>query len=317
MKKNNILIFIGFAAFLILAPVISPDQYITSVFVSFCIKIILLTGLNVILGFAGQMSMAHAGFYGLGAYTAGILAVKLSLPPLLALIAAPVAVALVAFVLGLPSLRLHGNYFGMATLGAGMVLYLVFGAARNITGGPNGLMGIPAFSLAGHPFSLKEIYLVIACFALLGLLCINNLSRSHMGFALRALSVSEDGAASVGIDAFRLKLSAFVVSGVFAGFAGGFQTFQSRFITPETFAFFPTVLMIIAIVLGGGGTQWGPVIGALLLTVADELLAVYPDLKPLILGSVFILIVLRFPGGIIGTLGTYMAQRQEKEDPAS
>jgi branched-chain amino acid transport system permease protein len=317
MKKINSLIFIVFAAFLLLTPIIVPDQYTTSVFVSFCIKIILLTGLNIILGFAGQMSMAHAGFYGLGAYTAGILAAKLAAPPLLALLAAPAAVAVIAFVIGLPSLRLHGNYFGMATLGAGMVLYLVFGAAKQLTGGPNGLMGIPAFSAAGHSFSLKEIYLIIACFALFGLLCINNLSRSQVGFALRALSASEEGAASVGIGAFRLKLSAFVISGVFAGFAGGFQTFQSRFITPESFGFFPAVLMIIAIVLGGEGAQWGPVIGALLLTGTDELLAAYPDLKPLILGSVFIFIVLRFPGGLIGALEKFMAQRPKKEDPAS
>ena len=296
-----------FGVILAMAPIIFRGEYFLSILISYCINLILLTGLNIILGYAGQISMAQAGFYGLGAYTAGILTAKLGWSPLLGFVLAPVVVALVALVVGIPSLRLRGMYFGMATLGVCMVLYLAFERSISWTGGPNGLLGIPVFSVYGYKFSsFIDLYWIAAGLAFLGLLGISNLQMSHVGRALRALSVSENGAAAVGVDAFRLKLVAFILSGVFAGCAGAVQTFQAQFVSPETFGFFTTVLLIVGLVLGGSGTLWGPAIGSGLLVALDEIFAGYPDYKPLILGAVFLIVILFFPKGLVGGIETFL-----------
>lgn len=294
------------------APFVYSGEYHHAVLVTFCIHLLLLTGLNLVAGHARQVSLAHAGLYGLGAYAAGIASAKFAWPPMLAFVFAPAAAAIFAAVVGVPSLRLRGLYFSMATLGAGTVLYLVFGRAVALTGGPNGLLGIPALAAFGYRLATPfAIYWLAAGLALLGLAASFNLARSRIGRALRALGISENGAAVVGVDTFRLKWGAFVLSGVYAGCAGALQTFQARFISPETFGFFTTVILVAALTLGGMGTFWGPVFGALLLTTLDERLARYPDLKPLALGVVFVIAVLAFPHGLAGGLERWLRRENE------
>ena len=308
-------VWLGFAALglaLIAAPFVFTGDYHHSVLITLLIYLILLMGLNLVSGFGRQLSLAQAGLYGLGAYTAGIAAAKLNLPPLLAFGLAPVVVAVVTAIVGFPSLRLRGLYFSMATLGTGMVLYLIFSRAVALTGGPNGLLGIPAFSVFGYrlgtPFAM---YWLCAAAAFLGLLGTYNLVRSRMGRALRALGISEPGAAAVGVDISHMKLMVFVLSGVYAGVAGALQTFQARFISPETFSFFPTVIFVVVLTLGGMGTVWGPLVGAGLLTALDELLTAVPDYKPLILGVTFLIVIQAFPLGLVGALERWWERSRE------
>jgi branched-chain amino acid transport system permease protein len=301
----------GFAALalaFVAAPFVLQSDYLHGILVVFAIYLLLLTGLNIIVGYAGQVSLAHAGLYGLGAYTAGILAAKLGWPAWLTFLAAPLAAALGAALVGAPSLRLRGFYFAMATLGAGTVLYLTFNRAVALTGGPNGLLGIPTLAVFGLRFNTPfAIYWLAAPLAFLGFVAAANLVRSRTGRALQALAIAEPGAEVVGVDTFRLKLAAFVLSSVYAGVAGALQTYQARFISPETFGFFTTVILLVILTLAGAGTVWGPVVGALLLTVLDEALAHYPDAKPLILGLVFLVVAQAFPHGLVGAVRRWRA----------
>lgn len=293
---------------LAVAPFVLQGDYLHGVLVVFAIYLLLLTGLNIVVGYAGQVSLAHAGLYGLGAYTAGILAAKLGWPTWLTFLAAPLATGLGAAIVGAPSLRLRGFYFAMATLGAGTVLFLFFNRAVALTGGPNGLLGIPTLAVFGLRFNTPfALYWLAAPLAFLGFVAAANLVHSRTGRALQALAIAEPGAEVVGVNTFRLKLSAFVLSGVYAGLAGALQTYQARFISPETFGFFTTVILLVILTLAGAGTVWGPVVAALSLTVLDEALARVPDAKPLILGLVFLIAAQAFPHGLVGTIRRWRA----------
>jgi branched-chain amino acid transport system permease protein len=306
------------AAALIAAPLVLTTPYEHGVLVTFSINLILLVGLNLIVGYARQLSLGHAGFYGLGAYTAGIVTAKLGWPPLVGFLLAPAVAAVAALIVGVPSLRLRGLYFAMATLGAGTVLFLIFGRAVELTGGPNGLLGVPRFTVLGIPFSGPlSWYWVGAAFAFLGIVATRNLLRSRLGRGLRALGISEPGAAAVGVDAFRLKLVIFVAAAAYAGVAGAIQTFQARFVGPETFNFFATVILVVILTLSGAGTLWGPLVGAVLLTGLDEFLTGYNDYKPLLLGLAFLVVLRVFPRGIVGEAAQRLEQATEPHGPGT
>ncbi len=301
-----------FALVLAIAPLVQGTSYYHGILVTFTINLILLIGLNLIAGYANQLSLGHAGFYGLGAYTAGIVSVKLGWPPILGLLLAPLVVAAVSLLVGLPTLRLRGLYFSMATLGLGTVLFLGFGRAVPLTGGPNGLLGVPRFSIGEFPLiGPLPWYCFGAIIAFLGLAATRNLLRSRVGRGLRGLGFSEAAAAAVGVDAFRSKLVIFTVTAGYAGIAGAIQVFQARFVSPEPFNFFTTVILVVMMVLSGAGTVWGPVVGALMLTGLDEVLTGYQDLKPLVLGVVFLVVLRLFPRGIVGGIEHALAVRRD------
>lgn len=282
-------------------PVVFSSSYQRTTLVRFTIVLLLLTGLNLISGYARMTSLAQAGLYGMGAYVAGVLSANHGVPTWLAFLLAPVGAAVVALVVGAPSLRLRGLYFAMATLGAGVVLYLLFGRLVGITGGPNGLLGIPALSVLGYTFEGElPLYGLGAALAFLGLMAARNLERSRTGRALRAVGVSEPAAVVAGVDPFRLRLIAFVLSAVYAGVAGALLTFDTRFVSPSTFSFLTAVVLLVMLTVGGLGTFSGPVIGAALLILLETFLQNYAEYQPLILGILFVIAIQVFPEGIGG-----------------
>lgn len=295
---------------LILLPVLVATDYGLHIWTRMAIYLILLTGLNFIQGVAGMISLAQAGFFGLGAYAAGISAVRYDVPPVVALAIAPVVVTLVALVVGVMSMRLKEIYFKMATLGAGFVLYLLFGRMVELTGGPNGLVGIPPFSVAGVEFTEPIMkYALAAVLAIVGAVVAHNLLVSRTGRALRAYGSSEPAALAAGASPFRLRLLAFGLSGFYAGVAGALEAFDSRFISPSTFDFMMAVLLVVALVVSGAGRMIGPILGALLLTGIEVFAADYADYEPLIMGVIFLIAVQLFPRGVAGELA---ARRQEQ-----
>lgn len=298
-------------AVMVVLPIVVTDSYHRSLLVRFCISLLLLTGLNMITGYGRMLSLAQAGFFGLGAYTAGVSVVKMGLPTEAGLVLAPLVVAVVAWLIGVPTLRLRGMYFVMATLGAGVVLFLAFGRAVSVTGGPNGLLGIPALSIAGFEFNTPlRMYMLAASLAFLGILGVHNLLRSRTGSALIALGVSEPGAAVVGVDAFGLRMVAFVLSGAYAGVAGALLTFGDQFVSPSTFDFLHAVVLVVILTVMGAGSFMGPILGAALLIGLDELLADYADYQPLILGLVFLVAIQVFPRGLAGFVSDRIRQRR-------
>jgi branched-chain amino acid transport system permease protein len=285
-------------AVLLVLPLLAPTSYDLSVFTTFCANLILLVGLNLISGYGGQLSLGQAAFYGLGAYTITIGTNKLSLDPRLCFVLAPIVTAAFAIAVGIPSLRLRGLYFAMATLGVGVIFQLFLDRAATVTGGPNGV-GVAPLRALGFDFGQpRTTYIGAAVFALCGVVGSQLFLRTRTGWGLRAAHASEPAASVVGVDIFRVRLIALGISGAYAGVAGAIQAFNSLYVSPTTFNFFFSVMLFIVLTIGGMATWAGPLFGAGLLLLFDRWLTAYSDKMPLILAAIFLLALRLFPRGI-------------------
>ncbi|MEZ5175588.1 MAG: branched-chain amino acid ABC transporter ATP-binding protein/permease [Acidimicrobiia bacterium] len=305
---------IAFLVILVVLPLFWSSDYELSVLARFAILSTLLMGLNLITGYGRMINLAHAGFYGLGAYTAGVLTAKLAIPTAIGFWVAPAAAALVAWAIGIPSLRLRGIYFAMATLGTGMVLFLVFGRAVDITGGPNGLRGIPPLTLG--PLAVDSAmtrYVLAAGIAIVVFWIVRRLVVAPYGQSLHAAAVSEPAAAVAGVNIQRVRLTAFVLSAAIAGLAGSVEVFNSRFISPTSFDFFVAVTFLVGLTLGGSGTVLGPVVGSAVLVALAEGLSDQPNLRLLLIGLVFLVVLQVLPDGLVGSIyGFYRRHRPHR-----
>lgn len=290
-------------ALLALVPWFAPNNYILGLGVLFCIYWILVASLNLLMGFAGQISLSHAAFFGLGAYASGILSAKFAWSPWAGLIAAVVVAATSALIIGLPSLRLRGHYLAMATLGFNAIVSVLFTELYGLTGGPEGLSNVPGLSLGGFKLRDPRIFFIVAWIAtLIVMLLIRNILESSSGRGLRALAGNELAAASLGVDVFRTKLLVFVLSAAMAAVAGWLYVHFNNFCAPETFNFFASVFLVVMVALGGWGRFWGGLWGALILTVVPEFLRVFEDLEIFVFGAAMVAVLLFFPKGLAGVL---------------
>ena len=260
-------------------------------------------GLDLLMGYAGQVSLGHAGFMAVGGYTAAILATRSGLAPLAAT-GAGIALSLaVALVLSLVTARLRGLYLALATLAFGLLVDSVTVGLTGLTGGPSGLVGIPSFSLGGYVFAspLSNYYLVWGVVGAL-VIALANLARSGYGRALRATRADQTAARALGIQVPRYKVSVFLLSAALASLAGSLYAFHFHFLSPEMVSTSRSLEMITMLILGGEGTLVGPLVGVALLTLlpaAFQPLAVY---KTLAEGILLVLIMLYLPTGIFGGL---------------
>lgn len=287
------------AAVLLVLPFGAATGYELGLLTTFCTTLLLLTGLNLISGYGGQLSLGQGTFFGIGAYFAAIGSVELGLSPLATLILAPIVATIIAIGIGLPSLRLRGLYFAMATLGIAVVFELLLNRAADVTGGPDGIGGIEPLAIGGIVFDTPiSQYLLAATLAVVGLIVAQLFMRSQMGWGLRAAKASEPGAAVVGIDTFKVRLVAFALSGGLAGVAGALEAFHTFYISPPSFTFYVSVLLFVALTIGGMGTYLGPIIGAFILYAFDRWLTGLADYQPLILAAIFLVCLRLFPRGI-------------------
>jgi branched-chain amino acid transport system ATP-binding protein/branched-chain amino acid transport system permease protein len=296
----------GLAAFLVavaLGPWLAPNAYVVQTLAFAGLNAIMAVGLNLLMGYAGQVSLGHAGFYGLGAYVSGILGARLGLSPWLGMPIAALATGLIAYGIGTPTLRLKSYYLAMATLGIGIVLHLAFVQLYWWTGGSSGLAGIPPWDIGPLRFAGDTAhYYLIWAFAAAALWVAWNLVNSPLGRILRALGDSEVAAAAMGVDTAREKRRMFVLSAVYASLAGSLYAHYVTVISPEIFSFLFSVLLILMVAIGGIGRYWGPVLGALLLTVLPELLRRYGDYEVPLYGLALVLVMLFLPRGLAGLL---------------
>jgi branched-chain amino acid transport system ATP-binding protein/branched-chain amino acid transport system permease protein len=297
---------LGLAGFLVgvaLVPWIAPNAYIVQVLAFTGLNVMMAVGLNLLMGYAGQVSLGHAGFYGLGAYVSGVLGAKLGLSPWLGMPLAAAATGGLAYAIGIPTLKLKSYYLAMATLGIGIVLHLAFVQLYGWTGGSSGLAGIPPWDVGPLRFTsdLAHYYL-IWIFAGVALWLAWNLVNSAVGRALRAVGDSEVAASAMGVDAARAKRSVFVLSAVYASVAGSLYAHYITVISPEIFSFLASVVLILMVAIGGIGRYWGPVLGALLLTVLPEYLRKYGDYEVPLYGLALIAVMLFLPRGLAGLL---------------
>jgi branched-chain amino acid transport system permease protein len=289
-------------------------SYLYQVANTMLIFALLAASMHLVTGVAGLLQLGHAAFYGVGAYTAALLAGNAGWPFLLTLPAAGLAGALAAFLVALPTMRLVSIYFAVATLGIGQMLYLIMLNWVSFTKGPNGILLFGGLRIFGRDFSTPAAaYFVVAVVVVASVWCIHRLSHSYYGNALRALREDDQCADAMGIDTVRLKIESFTLSGLFAGFAGALWAHTAGYISPPDFNFNVSILILAMVVLGGLGSLPGAILGACILVGLPELLRELKagDFRNIIIGVVLFASILFLPRGLVGEVSAIdMARRQ-------
>lgn len=261
-------------------------------------------GLSLLMGYAGQISLGHAAFFGLGAYSSGILCARLSLSPWLAMAAGVMVTALVAYVVGVPSLKLKGHYLAMATLGFGVIVHIFLNEEVALTGGPSGFADIPRLQIAGYTVrSELHYYIFVWSVVLLFLVFSLNVIHSRVGRALRSLHDSELAADAMGVETARYKVAIFVLSAVYASVAGSLYTHYVGFLSPSTFDLFFSIKVVMMVMVGGMHSIWGALLGTGMLTfLGNEWLHVFQDFDILVYGGTLLAIVMFLPEGLVSVI---------------
>jgi branched-chain amino acid transport system permease protein len=316
--KRDMIAVLGFTVLLLILPqLLRNDYYINTLTLSLT-RAIIAVGLNLLMGYTGQVSLGHAAFYGLAAYTSAILTTTYSVPLPLGMAGGILVSGVVALLIGIPTLKLKGNYLAMATLGFGVIVYIFFNETIGLTGGPSGFGGIARLQLMGYRFSsdLSYYYLVaivLACIVLLSL----NLIRSRIGRALRAIHTSETASQIAGIDVANYKVFVFVLSALFAGVAGVLYVHNIAFVAPGSFGFNFSIELVTMVVLGGMANIWGAVIGACFLSILPEFLRVFENIEIVMYGAILIVFTIFLPEGIAGGIGKLFLMMKRKRDDAA
>lgn len=292
--------FLLFAVLVLVAPLAFKGGYLMNVLVFVGINTMLAVALNLLLGYAGQISLGHAGFFGMGAYLSGILTATCGWNPWLAMPLAALAVGILATLIAFPILKLKGHYLAMATLGLGIIIYIVFNETVDLTGGPSGLSGIPNLAVGSLVFDsdIKNYYLVWT-FTLAVMLFSVNLAGSRIGRALRAVNDSEVAARVMGVNARLLKVQVFALSAVISSLAGSLYAHTMTFVSPASFGFNFSIELLTMVVIGGLGSVYGSFLGAALLTLLPELLRGAQDYDIVIYGGLLMVMVMFMPGGLV------------------
>jgi len=313
--KNSLIGKIAYLVFFLVIVITGlqvSNRYYLQLLTFIGINTLLTLGLNMLMGYAGQISLGHAAFFGLGAYTSAILSGYWQCSPWLVLPLVLLSVAVVAFVVGVPTLKLSGYYLGMGTLGFGMIVYVVFREWSGVTGGASGLVGISPLTLGGVTLASGSgyFYLVWLTNLLFFGVC-HRLVDSRVGRALRAIHDSERAALAVGVDTARLKLMVFVLSAVMAALAGFLYAHLVSFVSPSTFDFIMSVRLVTMVAVGGMASIWGSLLGASVLTMLPEWLHVFADYEMVAYGLILMVIMIFLPQGLTrGLLDLYERSRR-------
>jgi branched-chain amino acid transport system permease protein len=292
-----------------LLPLFFPSTYYFRVASLVWVSALAAVGLNVLMGNAGQVSLGHAGFFGIGAYAVAIGPAHLGVPVWAALPLGAVASAVLAYLVGRPILRLKGHYLAIATLGFGVLVALVITTENGWTGGPDG-MPVSKLSLFGWRASGSSTwYWITGGVLVLGTWIALNLGDTPTGRAFRALHDSEVAARVVGIDVSRFKLQAFVTASVYASIAGSLLALMNGFINPDQAGFLHSVELVTMVALGGLGSVIGSIVGAAVLVTLPQLLTVFQEYEQLLLGFIIIVSMIFMREGIVPTVSKLLARR--------
>ncbi len=286
----------------VLMPFGFPNNFYFDVAINVGIAAIVCIGLNLLIGYAGQISLGHAGFFGIGAYASAILTTTHGWPPLLALLTGILISGALAFVVARPILALKGHYLAMATLGLGIIISIVLSQEVELTGGPDG-MPVDPLILFGFEISgpWTWYWLVGGTLILVTWLALN-LVDSPIGRALQAVHGSEIAARVCGVDTTSYKVLVFVVSAVIASLAGSLFAHFSGWLTPDEADFLRSIQFVTMVVLGGMASTFGAIVGAALLTALPQFLTVFQNYEHVMLGLVMVLTMIFMPRGLVPTL---------------
>jgi branched-chain amino acid transport system permease protein len=282
-----------FAFIVMTIPAYLTNSYYLSVLSFGATRFMMALGVSLLLGQAGQISLGQAAFVGIGAYGSAILTTKVGFDPWSAMIVSALLAALIAGLVGIPTLKLKGYYLAMATLGINEIVYILLVQLKPLTNGTDGLTGIPSLHIGGLDLSGPRAYHLVAWgVALLMFRFALNLTSSRVGRSLRALHRSEPAAESLGVDTSMRKVQIFMIAAVFASVAGSFDAYHVQFISPDSFTITFSIILITGVIIGGLRTLWGAVWGTLVIVLLPEILKhVNQDLTNLVFGALLIIIM--------------------------
>jgi branched-chain amino acid transport system permease protein len=301
-RQMHCIVFLSFISALAI-PFFAGD-YFLDIAILAGIYIILALGLNIVVGFAGLLNLGFAAFYAIGAYAYALLHTKLGIGFWTAMPASLVLTTLFGFLLAIPALRLRGDYLAIVTLGFGEITRLIVNNWDSLTQGPNGISGIGRPEILSFPLNtLASFYYLVVCCVILTLFIIKRVHASRIGRAWIALREDEIASSVMGIHITAYKLYAFAFGAFWAGLAGSLFTAKMQFVSPESFTFMESVLIICMVILGGLGSIPGVVIGALILIILPEMLREVQLYRMLALGSGLVLLMIFRPQGLLGGKG--------------
>jgi len=278
------------------------DEYTSQVLTIAGINVIVALGLNLISGFTGQLALGHAGFMAVGAYTTAALMMKFNVPTFLAMIGGALMAALFGFLIGLPTLRLRGDYLAIVTLGFGEIIRVIMINLPELTGGPAGLKGIPPFTTN---FQWRPVvsFAIVAVTMTLVIVFLSNLLKSSHGKAIISIREDEIAANAMGINVFYYKIFAFTISAFIGGLGGALYAPFFGYLSPNMFNFQKSVEFLIIVVLGGMGNLTGTVLAGIGLTYLQEILRFLKDYRLVIYPVILILVMIFQPSGVMGLFG--------------
>jgi branched-chain amino acid transport system permease protein len=309
---------------IIFLPVIIPNPYVISIMIFIALYGVLAVGMGILMGQAGLFSLTHPTWFGLGAYIAGVLAARDIVPPGVGIIIAAACVALTAFIIGEPVLRLRGLYLTIATFGIMIIAQIAFIELGDITGGHSGLLGIPSLSIFGFVFKNDLHYFYLSWgLCLAGLWFCQNIMHSRIGRAIKSSHDSEAAGASVGVNIPKYRLQFFILTAVTASFSGSIFCFYLQFIAPDIFGFHLLVELTLMAVIGGLGTVWAPLLGCFVITWLHEFLKTFleqlfpimtGEVTAIFFGMIIILVLIFMPQGLVGLVERLFNLGRKEDD---
>jgi branched-chain amino acid transport system permease protein len=322
-RQRNLSMFLLITLVLAVLPLILRNNYQISILIFIGLFTILTVGLSLLMGYAGQVSLGHAVFYGMGGYGAALLALRAGLPAWAAIPCAAFITGVIAYMIGIPLLRLRGNYLAMATLGLNIIFFLIATNETALTGGPNGLQGYGKLSVGSMIFKTdRQFYYLVWAMALIVLALSLNIVNSRVGRALRAIHDSEVAAETLGVNTERFKVQVLVLSAVYASLAGSLYAFWIGIVSPGDFSINFSTELVVMVAVGGLASVWGAIFGAAAVTMLTEFLR---NLLPRLLGGasgeqqivtfgiLLVLIMIFLPEGL--TSGTLIRLRAWRANP--
>ncbi len=302
---------IALAAIMFVIPMMLQNGFHFEIAILIGINAIVCVGLNLLIGYTGQISLGHAAFFALGGYFSAILTDRFDWSPLGALITGAVVIGLLSFVFARPILRLKGHYLAMATLGMGIIISIVLNQETELTGGPDG-MSVPDFTLLGwSPSGSMTWYIIVAVLLFITVWMALNLVNSPAGRALRAIHTSELAASTLGVDVMRTKVMIFVFSAVIASLAGSVFAHYSGFLSPAEGEFIHSIELVTMVVLGGLASVYGSLIGAAILTILPQLLAEFHDYEMIAFGAIMMGVMIFMRKGLVPTITQFFQARRK------
>ncbi len=293
---------------LLFLPQLSDSEYYVHLANMVGISVMLTLSLNLVFGYTGQISVGHAAFYAIGAYTAAIVMTKFHWPFWLAVPASMISAGLIGALLGIPALRLKGYYLAMATLGFAVVTYVVLRQWGPVTGGAMGLTGIPRPKLFGHEFNDESsyYYLILAA-TLFTFFIVRNIIASPIGRAMMAVRESETAAESLGVNVTKYKIMAFIISSALAGLGGSMFAPLSRYVSPDGFTLVPSIVILSMLVIGGLGSHLGAVLGGALMVLLPEFIGFVGGYRVFVYSVCLLLVIVFMPEGLAGMVKHFTA----------